>query len=475
METTASNLNQITAIVARRASDKVIGSKGVIPWYIPEDLRFFRNTTLQGGSRNICIMGRKTYESLGASTLPQRTIYVVSSSLKVEKDVTEDQVQVFPTPRDALLRAMTVQKSVKIFICGGENIYRELVPYCSKVYLTEVYRPGDGLGDAFFPTEFLNGFRLREKSEMQYSTNQGFPFETHIYTKVHQEDPYLELCKTIIEEGEVKEDRTGTGTISYFGPQLTYDLSTGEFPLLTTKRVFWKGVVEELLWFIRGETDANLLSQKGVKIWDGNTTREFLDNRGLGGYEVGDIGPGYGFQWRHWGAEYNGIREFKGEKGGIDQLSEAVRQIRETPESRRIIVSAWNVSDLTKMALPPCHLLFQFNVSAGGNFLDLKMYQRSADWFLGVPFNIASYALLLKMVCHLTGKKPRLLILTFGDAHVYKTHVEQIKEQISREPYPFPRLEIEDREQRELEDFIFEDFKLIDYKCHPTIKAEMAV
>jgi len=470
---------EVITIVARRASDNVIGSRGIIPWYIPEDVRFFRKVTNQGNSgntRNICIMGRKTYQSLGVDALPQRTIFVISSSteLKLHEEITEEQVRIYPTPREALSKALEIQKSPgKIFICGGENVYRELIPHCSKIYLTEVYRPGDGLGDTFFPSEFLKGFSLEERSEMKYSTNQGIPFEYCVYRRDHQELPYLNLCKTIIERGDVKEDRTGTGTISYFGPQLTYDLSIrGEFPLLTTKRVFWKGVVEELLWFIRGETDANLLSQKGVKIWDGNTTREFLDQRGLEGYEVGDIGPGYGFQWRHWGAEYKGILE-EGEIGGIDQLKDAVRQIRETPESRRIIVSAWNVSDLNKMALPPCHLLFQFNVS--GEFLDLKMYQRSADWFLGVPFNIASYALLLRMVCHLTGKKPRFLILTFGDAHVYKTHLEQIKEQISREPYPFPTLEIVDRGQTNLEDFQFEDFKLVNYKCHPSIKAEMAV
>lgn len=386
---------------------------------------------------------------------------------------------------DALKEVNMRNPFSKVFVCGGEGVYRELLPYCSKILLTEVYletksersliqNPENETDSVVkFPQEFLQGFELKESSGVMLSRDKQIPYERKTFQRIHPENNYLNLCKLIMEQGDVKGDRTGTGTISYFGPQMEFDMTTGEFPLLTTKRVYWKGVVEELLWFVRGETDAGLLSQKGVKIWDGNTSRDFLDKRGLGTYPVGDIGPGYGFQWRHWGAEYPGKSFDRSKINGIDQLKDAVRQIRETPESRRIIVSAWNVSDIDKMALPPCHLLYQFNVS--GEFLDLKMYQRSADWFLGVPFNIASYALLLLMVCKITNKKPRRLILTFGDAHVYSTHLEQIKEQLTREPYKFPKMEIIDRGQKEIDEFQTEDFKLIDYRCHPSIKAEMAV
>lgn len=461
-------------IVCRRVTDKAIGANGIIPWYVPEDLQYFRSVTSRGSVCNICIMGRKTYQSLGSFTLTGRFLFVISQNpdFKLPEDVTEEYVRIYRTPREAMEAALKMNSPENIFVCGGESIYRELIPYCSSVHVTEVYRPEDVAGDAFFPNTLLRDFEIQGTSGIRYSKIQGIPYEFVTYRRIHQEDSYLRLCERILTEGDRKDDRTGVGTISYFGPQLTYDLSGGEFPLLTTKRVFWKGVVEELLWFVRGETDADILSQRGVRIWDGNTSREFLDRRGLQTYKVGDIGPGYGFQWRRWGAEYLG----KGEKthGGIDQLAEAIRQIRECRESRRIIVSAWNVTDLDKMALPPCHLLFQFNVVEGG-FLDLKMYQRSADWFLGVPFNIASYALLLNLVCRLTGRTPRRLILTFGDAHIYTNHVEQIKVQLTRTPFKFPKLSIVDRGQTAPEDFIPEDFQLVDYVSHPSIRAEMAI
>ncbi|XP_044749334.1 thymidylate synthase-like isoform X2 [Coccinella septempunctata] len=243
------------------------------------------------------------------------------------------------------------------------------------------------------------------------------------------------------------------------------------FPLLTTKRVFWRGVVEELLWFIRGSTNALELRAKNVNIWDGNSTREYLDSVGLTDRIEGDLGPVYGFQWRHYGAEYKDMfTDYTGQ--GIDQLENVIETLKSNPNDRRIIMCSWNPIDLPKMALPPCHCLVQFYVA--NNELSCMLYQRSADMGLGVPFNIASYALLTNMIAHITGLKPGEFIHTLGDSHVYLNHVEALKVQLQRKPRPFPILKIK-RKIDKLEDFTFEDFELIDYKPHPKIEMAMAV
>jgi thymidylate synthase len=292
----------------------------------------------------------------------------------------------------------------------------------------------------------------------------------------HEEFKYLHLLENIMQNGVVKGDRTGTGTQSIFGTQIKFDLSKS-FPILTTKKVFWKGVVEELLWFIRGETDSKLLEAKGVKIWQGNTSREFLDKKKLD-YPEGEIGPGYGFQWRSWGRPYNGHYEVEGQgpnRYGIDQIANVINTIRTNPNDRRIIVSAWNVSEIEKMALPPCHLLFQFDVSDG--YLNCHWYQRSVDTLLGLPFNISSYALLTCLIAKITGLKPGTLTFSGGDTHLYLNHLEQAKEQLTREPFPFPQLNIK-KDIKTLEDIealTLEDLELVNYQSHAAIKAQMAV
>lgn len=288
----------------------------------------------------------------------------------------------------------------------------------------------------------------------------------------HDEWQYLDLISDILENGLEKGDRTGTGTYSVFGRQIRFSLRDGTFPLLTTKKMFYRGVAEELFWFIRGSTNAKELQEKGVRIWDGNSSKEFLKSVGLGHREEGDLGPVYGFQWRHFGAPYVDMHsDYSGQ--GVDQLAEVVRKIRETPNDRRIILCAWNPADLDKMALPPCHCLVQFYV-AGSKYLSCQLYQRSADVGLGVPFNIASYAILTHMVAHVTGLEAAEFVHTFGDAHVYKDHVEPLKEQLKREPRPFPKLVIK-RQVAELEDFTIEDLDVVGYDPHPRIPMEMSV
>lgn len=261
---------------------------------------------------------------------------------------------------------------------------------------------------------------------------------------------YLDLLDKVLTDGVRKADRTGTGTISIFGYQMRFNLEEG-FPLLTTKKLHLKSIIYELLWFLRGDTNVKYLQEHGVRIWN-----EWAD-------EKGDLGPIYGQQWRSW-PDYEG--------GIIDQISEAVETIRHNPDSRRIIVSAWNVADLKAMRLPPCHVLFQFYVVNGR--LSLQLYQRSADIFLGVPFNIASYALLLQMMAQVTGLKAGDFVHTLGDAHIYSNHLEQVKLQLSREPRALPRMEI-NPEVNNIFDFQYEDFHLTGYDPHPHIKGEVAV
>lgn len=261
---------------------------------------------------------------------------------------------------------------------------------------------------------------------------------------------YLDLLTHLLEKGSDRPDRTGTGTISCFGYQMRFNLEEG-FPVITTKKLHLKSIIHELLWFLNGDTNVKYLQDNGVKIWN-----EWAR-------EDGELGPVYGHQWRSWTAPDG--RE-------IDQISQLIDQIRTKPNSRRLIVSAWNVGELDQMALPPCHLLFQFYVNEGR--LSCQLYQRSADVFLGVPFNIASYALLTLMVAQVTGLKPGDFVHTFGDVHIYNNHLDQVRLQLSREPYPLPQMKI-NPEVKSIFDFKYEDFELINYQAHPHIKGDVSV
>jgi thymidylate synthase len=261
---------------------------------------------------------------------------------------------------------------------------------------------------------------------------------------------YHDLMERVLREGLEKRDRTGTGTFSVFGHQMRFDLADG-FPLLTTKRLHLKSIVYELLWFLNGDTNVRYLQEHGVRIWD-----EWAD-------EAGELGPVYGHQWRSWPNP---------DGGTIDQIAQVVSDIKRNPDSRRLIVTAWNPADVPKMALPPCHCLFQFYV--GGGRLSCQLYQRSADIFLGVPFNIASYALLTMMVAQVTGLKPGEFVHTFGDAHLYSNHLEQAREQLTRRPFALPTMKLNPA-VKDIFGFAYEDFILENYQAHPHIKAAVAV
>ena len=261
---------------------------------------------------------------------------------------------------------------------------------------------------------------------------------------------YTDLLQYILEKGAPRPDRTGTGTLSCFGYQMRFDLNEG-FPMVTTKKIHLKSVIHELLWFLKGDTNVRYLQENGVRIWN-----EWAD-------ENGDLGHIYGYQWRSWP---------KPDGGHLDQIEKVIQGIKETPDSRRLIVSAWNAGELDKMKLPPCHILFQFYVNQGK--LSCQLYQRSADVFLGIPFNIASYALLTLMVAQVTGLKPGEFIHTLGDAHIYNNHLEQVKLQLTREPYPLPQMRL-NPEVKNIFQFSYDDFELINYQAHPHIKGEVSI
>lgn len=260
---------------------------------------------------------------------------------------------------------------------------------------------------------------------------------------------YLDLLRHVKTNGTKKEDRTGTGTISVFGYQMRFDLNKG-FPLVTTKKCHLKSIIYELLWFLQGDTNIQYLNDHGVSIWD-----EWADDNG-------DLGPVYGAQWRSWNTTDK----------TIDQITDVIKQIKQNPDSRRLIVSAWNVGELDQMALMPCHAFFQFYVADGK--LSCQLYQRSADIFLGVPFNIASYSLLLMMIAQVTGLKVGELVHTFGDAHIYLNHFDQVEEQLSRQPFTLPEMKI-NPDVKDIFSFAYDDFELINYQAHPSIKAQIAV
>ena len=449
-----------------------IGFNNTIPWLNDySDLVDFKKITTECDSQqrlNVVIMGKNTWVSLNKKALPNRLNIIISSTLTDSYNSL-----VFKNLETCLetLKEQYFHKINKIFIIGGEQLYNEAIahPMCHQIYLTKI--PGHYICDKYFPVIDTEVYQempvISEKDGMQF----------HIYEKIKQfnmeEYQYIKLIKRIIYSGTTKDDRTKIGTFSVFGNQMRFNLQNNNFPLLTTKKVFLRGIIEELLWFINGSTDAKLLSQKNVKIWDANGSREFLDNLGFTDREEGDLGPVYGFQWRNWGAEYIDNKSDYNNKG-IDQLSNLIEEIKKNPTSRRLILSAWNVADIPKMALPPCHILCQFYVADGK--LSAQLYQRSGDVGLGVPFNIASYALLLKMVAFVTGYEPADLVYTLGDAHIYNNHIDALKKQITRIPRDFPKLYITNTDSiKNITDFTIDNFDVQNYKPHSNIKMEMAV
>lgn len=499
-------MQEFSIVVAATVSKMGIGSKGLLPWRLKEDMEYFKTlttTTVDKSKINAVIMGRKTWDSIPSKFKPlsNRINIIISRNpnplLREELHFPNDDTTFIASSfEEALTLLLPFNTGLSllienIFVIGGGSIYETalLTSYsnmCSKIYLTEILTefPDDVL-DTYFPIINAGKFNLFQRSSLKIENGVEFRFAE--YRKIlnetvvpltpltsslnTEEQSYLDIVKDIIENGVLRGDRTGTGTLSKFGVQMRFNLRDGVFPLLTTKKVFWRGVAEELVWFISGSTNANVLKEKGIHIWSGNGSKEFLDKLGLVDRVEGDLGPVYGFQWRHFGASYVDMHtDYSGK--GLDQLVECIETIKHNPESRRIVLTAWNPTDLSIMALPPCHMLCQFYVANGE--LSCQMYQRSADMGLGVPFNIASYSLLTVLIAQVCGLKAGDFVHSIGDAHVYVNHVDALKEQLTRNPRPFPSLQI-NPEVKDIDAFAFSDFKIVDYNPYPAIHMDMAV
>lgn len=440
-----------------------ISKDGLIPWKNNEDIDFFRCRTI-GNGNNTVIMGRKTYEAIPHKFSPlsgRRNIVVTSQTLEKVECV-----------RSLFEGLKSCNNSEEVYVIGGQDIFEEALDrfayLCDKILVSQI--AGNYNCDRFFAYDKVK--KLTRRSLM--TRKATFVLETFLLFVEHPEQRYLKILDEILEKGEVRKDRTGVGTRSMFNPRMEFDLRQG-FPLLTTKRTWFDGIKKELLFFISGKTDTKILENQGVNIWKDNTTQEFLDKNNLS-YEEGDMGPGYSFQWRHAGGEYEGCHANYDGKG-IDQLKDVIERIKTEPFGRRLVVSAWNVVDIPKMALPPCHCFFQFYVGCHEGvptYLDCALYQRSSDMFLGVPFNIASYALLMHIIGNITGLIPRKFIHDLGDAHIYLNHIEQVKEQLTRTPHPFPEITIS-RKLENIDDVKPDDIILKDYHCWPSIKGSMAI
>ncbi|XP_020524764.1 putative bifunctional dihydrofolate reductase-thymidylate synthase isoform X1 [Amborella trichopoda] len=502
-------------VVVAATADMGIGKDGKLPWKLPSDMKFFKDITMVTSvplKKNAVIMGRRTWESipLEQRPLPGRLNVVLTRSGSFDIATAENVVMCGSMGSALeLLAAPPYSLSIEtVFVIGGGQILREAMnaPGCDAIHITNIetniecatFIPQIDLSVfhpwySSFPSvennirySFSTYVRVRSspavdshaKADGEVLCNpdtdkfevQKFSFLPKIIFERHEEYNYLRLVQDIISNGAQKDDRTGTGTLSKFGCQMRFNLRKS-FPLLTTKKVFWRGVVEELLWFISGSTNAKVLQEKGIHIWDGNASRDYLDSIGLTEREEGDLGPIYGFQWRHFGARYTDMHaDYTGK--GFDQLLDVIDKIKNKPDDRRIILSAWNPSDLKLMALPPCHMFAQFYVANGE--LSCQMYQRSCDMGLGVPFNIASYSLLTRMIGHVCDLTPGDFIHVLGDAHVYRTHVRPLLEQLQNLPKPFPVLKINPL-KKDIDSFVGEDFQLLGYDPHKKIEMKMAV
>ena len=472
-----------------------IGINNSLPWNIKKDLQYFKKiTTLVDKDEqieyiNTVIMGYNTWESIPKKYKPLvNRINIIITTKNIRSDNKfiiyikwSDLTKILIDFNNQRFKCKDkIYQINKNFIIGGESIYKQafLSLNINYLYITEIYN--NYKCDRFFPT-INNSFSLVNISTFQNENNNNFRFIIYKNNDItiesekwrnNEEEKYLELMNNILTNGVKKKDRTGTGTVSLFGLQLKYNLSD-TFPISTTKKIFIRGIFEELMLYLRGQTDNKILNNKKIHIWDGNTSKEFLEKRKLD-YKEGDMGETYGFNFRHFGGTYKGCSEKHSD--GFDQLKEVIRLIKEEPESRRIIINLWNPLGNLKAALPSCLCMYQFYVNTNTKKLNLQIYIRSSDYFLANNWNTCTGAIFVHLLCNLDGINlyPGELTVVVGDAHLYLNHLEKVKENLSRKPYPFPKLKIKSL-KKNIEDFEFDDLELIGYKCFPNIKAELSI
>jgi dihydrofolate reductase/thymidylate synthase len=458
-------------IVATDVADG-IAKNNTIPWHIPSELKYFKGMTASNEwFKTVVIMGYNTWKSLPIKPLPNRINVIVTKNHYDEIEQNDDVV-VF----NNLFTAINKYHNNFTWIIGGKQIYTQCLyhPDLNCIYLTKIYKNYDC--DIFLKLPKVESiihskiFTVEDIDNNKFE-KQFISYKIHVYKpKFNAEAQYLRLCYDTLHTGNQRNTRNGI-TLSTFGKTLSFDLSDG-FPLLTTKKMFWKGIVEELLFFLRGDTDSKLLQEKGVNIWKGNTSKEFIQSVKLP-YEEGDMGPMYGYQWRFFNKDYktkDKITAFE----GIDQLKQIINQIKNNPTNRRILMTDYNPNQVFEGVLAPCHsIVLQFYVESGK--LSCQMYQRSADVFLGLPFNIASTSLLTYIIANVCNLNVGKVTICLGDTHIYEEHKECVLQQLTREYYDFPNVHIKKELDNieDIEQLTFADFDLVDYKHHAPIKASM--
>lgn len=469
--------------------DNVIGVDNNLCISSSDDLKYFKSITTDNynNHNNVVIMGYNTWLSLKKPLVNRYNVVITHNNYDKMQDESNN-CNVFRTFEDSLEYLNTIQYG-KIFVIGGAKMYEYVINQYSNhienIYVTLYnYLMDDTYNDklTYFTMDIkLDNFvqirntyhtgecKVYNRIEKLY-TNKTLDYNNIIYTTKNSvnnyEMQYLNLLNTIRKNDNLSNGRNGQ-VYSTFGEKLVFNLENG-FPILTTKKMPWKTILRELLWFISGDTNNNNLNKQKVHIWDQNASLEYMESRGLN-YKEGDLGPIYGFQWRYFGAKYIDCdTNYKGK--GFDQLSYVINEIKNNPSSRRIILNSWNASDIDQMSLPPCHLMVQFNID--GEYIDAQLYQRSGDMFLGVPFNITSYAFLLSIIGHITGYKPRKLIHILGNSHIYEEHLDSIMKQLNRVPYKFPTLKI-NNQLTDIDSIKEEYFEVCNYNSYGPIKAPM--
>ena len=467
------------SIVAAVSKNNGIGYDGQLPWLIPQDMQhFYRTTAGNGREMNAVIMGIRTFETL-TQPLPDRINIVLTSNKTVATNDVDAPLVFFAHSFDQTLQICVDTLVRKVFVIGGQDLYQEAVkhPHCKSVIITRIQEdylcdrywqfPSRETKDLFILTASsdMRGFCHKKHKDVNMVIEEWTPFISN-----HEEQKYLNLLREILDYGLVKDTRTGLQTKSVFGRQLRFDLKNG-FPLMTTKSVPLRVVFEELMWFIRGETDVDKLKAKNVHIWDDNTSRATLDKMGLVDMEEGTLRYGYGFQWRHFGEEYRTKHE---EYKGFDQIGEVIRQLKTDRDSRRIVLTAWNPSQIRESVLPPCHVMYIFNVCQ--NKLSTMLVMRSSDTPLGLPFNIASTAMLTHILAHICGLEVGEVVASLGDCHIYENQEDGVRELLTRFPFKFPEVKIVNFDSdRNIESLEWENIELKNYNCHPKIVIPMAV
>lgn len=469
-------------ISAMFEKSKGIGFKNKLPWDIKKDIQRFKKISVGEKNKNAVIMGRKTWESLENKPLVDRLNIVLTKS-SIPNVITSKSL-------DNALQYCYKNKDINhIYVIGGQNVYKEAINRndCKYMFLTKIRTISELICDIHFPD--IPQWIVKKEEEMINVDNKTLLFEKweNVSNDYSEENQYIDLIKDIIENGEKVQTRNGIVRKS-FGQQNIFDLQKG-FPLLTTKKMFFDGIIKELLFFIKGETNTNILTNQDVHIWEKNTSLEFLKERNLS-YPKGDMGPMYGFNWRYFGAKYiNCFYNYK--HTGYDQLYYLVKSLLTKKHDRRHLLTTYDPANVSKSVLAPCHgIVVQFYISNKNNedYLHCKMYQRSVDIALGYPFNIASYALLVHLLCHITGYKPGKLIMTLGDTHIYEQHIIPLLEQINNKPIQFPNIEIDKKINYDNVDYFIDkekfllhfleniqpkDIVLKDYHPWPSIKIEM--